>query len=117
MQLNQLKSLITESLTDLKAQDLVELDVSSLSSVTDTMFIASGSSSRQVIALGRKLIEAAKEAGVEILGIEGLETGEWVLVDLGDALVHLMLPTTREFYALEKLWGGFTASEANPTTH
>lgn len=105
MHSNPLIQVVYTCLEDLKAQNIVELDVSSLSSVTDTLIIASGNSSRQVIAMGRKLVEAAKEANLNILGVEGLDAGDWVLVDLGDVLVHLMQPATREFYDLEKLWG------------
>lgn len=105
MQSNQVKQLVYTCLEDLKAKDLVELDVSDVSSVTDTLIIASGTSSRQVIALGRKLVEEAKNNEVEVLGVEGLDVGDWVLIDLGDLVVHLMQPTTRELYALEKLWG------------
>lgn len=105
MHSNPLIQVVYTCLEDLKAQNIVELDVSGVSSVTDTLIIASGNSSRQVIAMGRKLVEAAKEANLDILGVEGLDAGNWVLVDLGDVLVHLMQPATREFYDLEKLWG------------
>lgn len=113
MQSNQVKELVYTCLENLKAQNIVELDVSQVSSVTDTLIIASGTSSRQVIALGRKLVEEAKNNNVEVLGVEGLDAGDWVLIDLGDLLVHLMQPTTREFYDLEKLWGGFNPQDAS----
>lgn len=95
---------ILEALGDFKAQDIRELDVRQLSSVTDTMIIASGTSDRHVKAVSNAVVMAAKEAGCQPLGVEGERDGEWVLVDLGDIVVHVMHPTTRDFYQLEKLW-------------
>lgn len=108
MQTEQVKKLVLEALEDSKAKDWVVLDVKAASSVTDYMIIASGSSSRQVTALAQKVQAVMKEQGIQVLGIEGLDAGEWVLVDLGDILVHLMQPQIREFYELEKLWGEFS---------
>lgn len=107
MHIEQLKQTIVASLEDLKAQDLTILDVKAATSVTDYMVIASGTSSRQVIALARNVQSAAREQNIELLGMEGLDKGEWVLVDLGDILVHVMQPQIRELYELEKLWGEF----------
>ena len=112
MQTEQLKQLAIAALEDLKAQNLVVIDVKGTTSVTDYMIIASGSSSRQVMALARNVQSAVKEKGIEPLSIEGLDAGEWVLVDLGDILVHVMQPQTRELYELEKLWSEF----ATPTS-
>jgi len=107
MHIEQLKQKIVAALEDLKAQNLTILDVKAATSVTDYMIIASGTSSRQVMALARNVQNAAKELNVELLGTEGLDAGEWVLIDLGDILVHVMQPQIREFYDLEKLWGEF----------
>jgi len=108
MHVEQLKDLAIQSLEDLKAKDLLELDVRQASSVTDFMLLATGSSSRQVSALATNLVSLLKEAGVTPLSIEGLDAGEWVLVDLGDLLVHIMQAQTRAHYDLEKLWGDFS---------
>lgn len=108
MQAEQLKELALKALEDLKAKNVVELDVREASSVTDFMLIATGTSSRQVSALATNLVGELKAAGIQPLSLEGLDAGEWVLVDLGDLLVHIMQPQTREFYDLEKLWGDFS---------
>lgn len=108
MQVDQLKQLVVDALGDLKAQNVVVLDVKKVTSVTDYMIIASGTSSRQVAALARNVQDVAREQGMPPLSIEGLDAGEWVLVDLGDILVHVMQPQTRELYELEKLWGEFS---------
>lgn len=108
MQVDQLKQQVITALEDLKAQNIVVLDVKDTTSVTDYMIIASGTSSRQVAALARSVQDAVREQGFQPLGIEGLDAGEWVLVDLGDILVHVMQPEIREFYDLEKLWSEFT---------
>ncbi|MGE0386133.1 MAG: ribosome silencing factor [Gammaproteobacteria bacterium] len=92
------------ALEDLKAENVRVLDVRGMTSITDFMIIASGRSDRQVRAMADKVRESAKEAGVRPLGMEGERAGEWILVDLGDVIVHAMLPQTREFYQLEKLW-------------
>lgn len=113
MHVEKLKQLTIDALEELKAKNIVVIDVKSSTSVTDYMVIASGTSSRQVIGLARNVHKAMKEQGIEPLGIEGLDAGEWVLVDLGDVLVHVMQSEIREFYDLEKLWGEF----ATPITH
>jgi len=99
----RLTEVVTAALDDLKAQNVAVLDVSDLTDVTDTIVIASGTSDRHVKSLAGRVLERAKEAGVRALGIEGEREGEWVLVDLQDVIVHVMLPRIREFYALEKL--------------
>lgn len=104
MQTDTLKSLVVEALEELKARDVVELDVAALTSVTDVMVVASGTSSRHVSALADNVVEKAKEAGLRPLGIEGQQSGEWVLVDLGDVIAHVMMPETRQLYDLERLW-------------
>ena len=104
MNSEQLSQLVVEALDDIKAQDIVRLDVRNLTTVTDYMIIASGTSSRHVQALVENVAEKAREAGHRPIGVEGEDGGEWVLLDLQDALVHVMLPKVREFYNLEKLW-------------
>src|SRR6478735_4594611 len=99
-----LLQVILNALEDLKAQNIVTLDVSGLTYVTDTLVIASGSSSRQVRALAQNAVEEAKKNGMPSIGIEGLDGGEWVLADFGDVVLHVMQPETREFYDLENLW-------------
>ena len=95
---------VQAALEDMKAQEVSCLDVRHLTSVTDTMFIASGRSDRHVRAVADNVIARVKEAGYAPIGIEGQEAGEWVLVDLADVVVHVMLPRVRDFYKLESLW-------------
>lgn len=104
MQLEQLKAIVINALEDLKGHDIRVLDVRRIASFTDLMIIVSGSSTRQVKALADKVVEAAKTAGVRPLGMEGERDAEWVLIDLGDIVIHVMLPAVRDFYNLEKLW-------------
>lgn len=104
MNSEQLSDLVIGALEDLKARDIVRLDVRKLTTVTDYMVIASGTSNRHVKALADAVAEKSTEAGHRPIGIEGTEGSEWVLLDLQDTLVHVMLPRVREFYNLEKLW-------------
>ena len=104
MNSEQLTELVVEALDDIKAKDIVKLDVRNMTTVTDYMIIASGTSSRHVQALVDNVAEKAKKAGHRPIGVEGEDGAEWVLLDLQDALVHVMLPKVREFYNLEKLW-------------
>ena len=95
----------TDALEERKAVDLRVLDVRALTDFTDFMIVASGRSTRQVAALAENVVEQAKAKGYRPMGVEGLREGEWVLVDLCDVVVHVMLPEVRDFYQLEKLWG------------
>ena len=109
---DEVAKLVIAALEDVKAQDIVSINVREKTSVTDFMVIASGSSSRHVKSLGDNVLEKVKEQGVRPLGSEGLDTGEWALLDLGDVVVHVMLPTARQFYDLERLWQGAELSRA-----
>ena len=100
----RLSELVTAALDDLKAQNVTVLDVRDLTGMTDTIVIASGTSDRHVKSLAFRVLERARAAGYRSLGVEGEREGEWVLVDLQDVVVHVMLPRVREFYGLEKLW-------------
>jgi ribosome-associated protein len=104
MQAEQLKLLVIDALEDIKAEDIQILDVTQMTDVTDTMIIATGKSSRQVKALANEVVMQAKAAGIQPLGVEGEDIGEWALVDLGDVITHIMTPQTRLTYNLEKLW-------------
>ena len=92
------------ALDELKARELRVIDVSTMTSITDYMVIASGTSDRHVRSIADRLLEEVKAAGCSPLGVEGMESGEWVLVDLQDVVVHIMQPKTRDFYKLENLW-------------
>ena len=102
----------TVALEDLKALDVSVLDVRHLTTVTDTMVVACGRSDRHVRAIADAVVQKSKQQGHRPIGVEGEKVGEWVLVDLGDVVVHVMLPRAREFYNLEKLW---TLSERDQT--
>lgn len=104
MKSEKLCKLVVAALDDTKGKDIVILDVRNITTVTDYMVIASGSSSRHVRALAENVAQKAKKAGQRPLGIEGESGAEWVLLDLQDVLVHVMLPKVRDFYNLEKLW-------------
>ena len=104
MNSEQLSTLVIDALDDIKGQDIVKLDVRDMTTVTDYMVVASGTSNRHVQALVENVAEKASAAGHKPIGVEGESGGEWVLLDLQDTLVHVMLPKVREFYNLEKLW-------------
>lgn len=104
MNTDELRDRIVNILDESKAVDVRVLDVLEMTSVTDIMIIASGTSSRHVKSIADRVIEKSKESGVRPLGVEGEQTGEWILIDLGDVVVHVMQPDVRDFYNLEKLW-------------
>ena len=104
MQLKKMQQLIYDALVDAKAQDIAMLDVRKLADFTDTMVIASGTSTRHVQSVADKVVDKLRTHGVRALGVEGERIGEWVLIDFGQLVVHVMRPQTRDFYNLEKLW-------------
>ena len=99
-----IKKNVISALEEIKAFDIVALDVKKLTSISDFMIIASASSTRQTKALARNIKDKMSASGVEVIGIEGETEGDWVLVDLGDIIVHIMTPTTRAYFNLEELW-------------
>ena len=115
MNSEQLSELVVDSLEELKGKDIIRLDVSDLTTLTDYMVVASGTSNRHVKALSDAVAGRAKEVGHRPIGIEGEEGSEWILLDLGDTLVHVMLPRVREFYNLEKLWSLSSMREQVPS--
>lgn len=100
----QLVDVTQNALDDLKAKDVLTLDVRSLTSLADVMIIASGTSSRHVKSLADNVVKMVKEAGLKPLGMEGERDGDWILIDLAGVIVHVMQPATRAFYDLERLW-------------
>jgi ribosome-associated protein len=100
----KLKSVVIDALADMKALEVKVLDVRGLTDIADYMVIASGTSDRHVRSVAQRVVERTKEAGFRPHGIEGQQDGEWVLIDLNEMIVHVMLPRVREFYGLEKLW-------------
>ncbi|HJW55826.1 MAG TPA: ribosome silencing factor [Burkholderiaceae bacterium] len=105
MDIKKLQSAVVNALEDVKAQDIRVFDTSHLTSLFDRIAIASGTSNRQTKALAASVRDKVKEKGGDVVGIEGEGTGEWVLVDLGDMIVHIMQPAIRAYYRLEEIWG------------
>ena len=112
LEIEELKDLAINAIEDVKGIDMRVLDVRGKTSVTDIMIVVTGNTSRQVKAIADNIIEQAKAAGHRPMGIEGEQYGEWTLVDLGDIIVHVMQPSIRDFYNLEKLWGEDSPSAA-----
>ncbi len=113
MKLNELSNLVQNALEDMKAVDIVAIDVTGKSSMTDKLFVATGNSTRHVKSIAENVAVEAKKAGLGVLGTEGKGSSEWVLVDLNDVIVHVMLESTREFYQLEKLWSADDANDSS----
>ena len=105
---------VVEALEDVKGRDILVFNTARLPSMFERVVIASGESNRQVKALADRVQERIEQAGGRVYGTEGQKGGEWVLVDLGDVVVHLMHPTVREFYNLEEIWGGKTVRLKSP---
>lgn len=105
MDIKKLQALVIDALEDVKAQDIRAFDTTHLTSLFDRLAIASGTSNRQTKALAASVRDKVKENGGHIVSIEGEDTGEWVLVDLGDMIVHIMQPAIRDYYRLEEIWG------------
>ena len=106
MKLPQLEKLVVDALEDIKGRDIEVINTTRLTSLFDSIVVVCGDSNRQVRSLARNVQDKAREAGVRVLSCEGEETGDWVLVDLGDIVVHVMQPAVRSYYRLEELWGG-----------
>ncbi|MES9828506.1 MAG: ribosome silencing factor [Candidatus Thiodiazotropha sp.] len=104
MQIEELRDVVLQALDDMKAKDVVVLDVRGKTSITDIMVVASGTSDRHVKSIAQTVAFIAKQAGEAPLGTEGMEDGEWALVDLNGVVVHVMQPKVRDFYHLERLW-------------
>lgn len=111
-----MKKAAVAALEDIKASDIVVLNVKKLTSMADYMIVASGESSRQVKALARNVADKLRAAGAEIVGVEGEDSGEWVLVDLGHVIVHVMHPAVREYYNLEELWTAPKTARKSPAS-
>lgn len=105
MTLDQLQNTVIDALEDIKGQNILVFNAQPMTSMFDRVVIVSGTSNRQTRALAKNLHDKVKQAGGNVYGAEGEETGEWVLVDLGDIIVHIMQPTIREYYQLEEIWG------------
>jgi ribosome-associated protein len=106
MDLTKLQRLVVDALEDVKGQDIRVFNTTHLSDLFDRVVVVSGTSNRQCRSLAGSVAEKAKQAGADVLSVEGEDTGEWVLVDLGDIVVHVMQPAIRAYYSLEEIWGG-----------
>lgn len=104
MNSNDLQDLARAALEDLKGQDLCSLDIADMSSIADYMLVVTATSNRHARSLADEVVKRAKEAGAPVLGSEGKDQGEWILIDLGDVIVHVMLAAVRKLYDLESLW-------------
>jgi ribosome-associated protein len=109
-----LEKIVLAALDEMKAVNIKLLDVRGLTDIADSMIVASGSSDRHVRSIAQRVLDRAREAGLRPMGVEGQRDGEWVLVDLQDLVLHVMLPRVREFYAIEQLWEGSGESHRRP---
>jgi ribosome-associated protein len=109
MQLSRLQRVVIDALEDIKGQDIRVFNTTHLSDLFDRVVLVTATSNRQTRALASNVVEKAKQAGAAVLSVEGEQAGEWVLVDLGDVVVHIMQPAIRAYYALEEIWGGKAA--------
>jgi ribosome-associated protein len=116
MESKALKQLVIDALEDVKGKDITCIDVSALTNITDHMVIVSGTSNRHVKSLADNVVTKAKERGCRPIGVEGDDVAEWILVDLGDVVVHAMLPKTREFYDLERLWTSYPDTQVTASS-
>jgi ribosome-associated protein len=105
MDIKKLQTVVVDALEDVKGQDIALFDTTHLTSLFDRIAVVSGTSNRQTKALAASVRDKVKEAGGDVVGLEGEDTGEWVLVDLGDMIVHIMQPAIRQYYRLEEIWG------------
>jgi ribosome-associated protein len=105
MDIKKLQAVVVDALEDVKGQDIVLFDTTHLTSLFDRIAVVSGTSNRQTKALAASVRDKVKENGGDVVGLEGEDTGEWVLVDLGDMIVHIMQPAIRQYYRLEEIWG------------
>ncbi|MDE0693069.1 MAG: ribosome silencing factor [Gammaproteobacteria bacterium] len=112
----ELRELVLDAAHDLKAVDVVALEVSDMTDITDTMIVAGGTSDRHVKAIVDNVLAVLKGAGKEVLGVEGRDVGGWVLLDLGDVVLHVMRAEARSFYDLERLWENLDATMDAPAT-
>lgn len=112
---DQLQFLVLEALDDGKGQDVLALDVAHLTTIADHMIIATGTSARHVKALAQRVLDAAREQGIRPLGVEGREDAQWVLLDLGAVIVHVMQESARSYYDLERLWQDVPVPEPSAT--
>jgi ribosome-associated protein len=110
MDIRKKQRMVVEALEDIKGRDIIVFNTARMPSMFERVVIASGDSTRQVKALADRVREKVRENGARVYGVEGEASGEWVLVDLGDVVVHIMHPTVRDFYNLEEIWGGKAVS-------
>ena len=110
---DDLQQLVIDAMEDFKARDIRDINVEDVAGFTDRMVFASGTSNRHVKSIAQAVVERAKQSGITPLGLEGENVGDWVLIDLGDVVAHIMLPDTRQFYDIERLWSEQAGHDAD----